>query len=84
MNDNIDYHAPAELFPAPSHRRGPLRYQRFDSLAEAVQFAQEEMTAAERLGTLIEADEVRYTGAEISALYDAAGYPLERKTAARH
>ena len=84
MNDNIDYRAPAELYPAPSHRRGPLRYQRFDSLAEAVRFAQEEMSAAERVGALIEADEIRYTGPEISALYDAAGYPLERKTAARH
>jgi hypothetical protein len=84
MNDNIDYRAPAELFPAPSHRRGPLRYQRFDSLAEAVRFAQEEMTAAERLGTLIEADEIRYMGQEISALYDAAGYPLARRAGPHH
>ena len=84
MNDNIDYRAPAELFPAPSHRRGPLRYHRFESLAEAVRFAEEEMTAAERVGTLIEADEVRYMGAEISALYAAAGYPLQRRPGSHH
>ncbi|MEO7222467.1 MAG: hypothetical protein ABIY37_08340 [Devosia sp.] len=81
MNDNVDYSAPAELFPAPSHRRGPLRYQRFDTLAEAVRFAQEDLSVAERAGALIEADEIRYLGAEIAALYDAAGYPLPRADA---
>lgn len=78
MNDNVDYGAPAELFPAPSHRRGQLRYHRFDTLAEAVRFAQEELSASQRDGALIEADEIRYTGAEIAALYDAAGSPLPR------
>ena len=78
MNDNVDYGAPAELFPAPSHRRGQLRYHRFDTLAEAVRFAEEELSDAERAGALIEADEIRYAGAEIAALYDAVGYPLER------
>jgi hypothetical protein len=81
MNDNVNYGAPAELYPAPNHRRGPLRYHRFDTLAEAVRFAQEEMPAAERAGALIEADEIRYIGPEIAALYDAAGYPLPRSAA---
>lgn len=84
MNDNVDYGAPAELFPAPNHRRGPLRYHRFDTLAEAVRYAQEELTADQRLGALIEADEIRYGGAEIAALYDAIGYPLPRTPALRH
>jgi hypothetical protein len=78
MNDNINYGAPAELYPAPNHRRGPLRYHRFDTLAEAVRFTQEELPAGERAGALIEADEIRYVGAEIAALYAAAGYPLAR------
>lgn len=78
MNDNVDYAAPAELFPAPSHRRAPLRYHRFETLAEAVRFVEEELSAEQRVGALIEADEVRYTGAAISALYDAVGYPLPR------
>jgi hypothetical protein len=81
MNDNVNYGAPAELYPAPNHRRGPLRYHRFDTLAEAVRFAQEEMPAGERAGALIEADEIRYIGPEIAALYDAAGYPLPRSAA---
>lgn len=84
MNDNVDYAAPAELFPAPAHRRGQLRYHRFDTLAEAVRFAEEELSANERAGALIEADEIRYSGAEISALYDAVGYPLPRVPRAEH
>lgn len=79
MNDNVDYRAQAELFPAPSHRRGALSYHRFDSLAEAVRFAMEELTGPQLTGAFIEADEVRYGGAEIAALYNATGYPLERK-----
>lgn len=84
MNDNVNYAAPAELFPAPSHRRGQLRYHRFDTLAEAVRFAEEELSDAQRAGALIEADEIRYAGAEISALYDAVGYPLQRVPRAAH
>jgi hypothetical protein len=79
MNDNVDYKAPAELFPAPGHRRGPLRYHRFDTLAEAVRYAQEELTTAEFVGAFIESEEVRYGAPEIAALYDATGFPLDRK-----
>jgi hypothetical protein len=84
MNDNVDYSAPAELFPAPSHRRGPLGYYRFDALAEAVRFAHEELTTSERAGAVIEVDEVRYVGAEIDALYNAVGYPLLRRPLVSH
>jgi hypothetical protein len=78
MNDNVDYGAPADLFPAPQHKRSALRYQRFDTLAEALRYAQEEVPEHQRVGLLIEADEVRYGSDEIAALYGAAGYPLAR------
>jgi hypothetical protein len=78
MSDGADYGAPAELFPSPRNRGRPLRYRRFATLAEAVRFAQEELSEADRAGALIEADEIRYSGAEIAALYDADGYPLLR------
>lgn len=80
MNDNVDYGAAAELFPAPSHRHGPLRYRRFDTLAEALRFAREELGAAELAGAFIECEEIRYGAAEIGALYAASAYPLPRKT----
>ena len=78
MNDNIDFGAPAELFPPASHRRGQLSYRRVATLAEAVRFVVEDMPAIQRPGALIESDEVRYLGAEIDALYNATGYPLRR------
>jgi hypothetical protein len=78
MNDNIDYRAPAELFPAPTHRKGALAYHRFDTLAEAVRYAVETLTTPQLAGAFIEVDEVRYGGSEIAALYDAPGYPLAR------
>jgi hypothetical protein len=78
MNDNVDYRAPAELFPAPSHKRGALAYHRFDTLAEAVRYAVESLTSPQLAGAFIEVDEVRYGGAQIEALYAAPGYPLVR------
>jgi hypothetical protein len=78
MNDNVDYLVPAELFPAPSHRKAALSYHRFDTLAEAVRFAVEELKPAQLAGAFIEAEEVRYGGHEIAALYEAAGFPLTR------
>jgi hypothetical protein len=83
MNDNIDYRAPAELFPAPAHRKGALPYHRFDSLAEAVRYAVESLTPPQLAGAFIEVDEVRYGGAEIEALYRAPGYPLGKPAPAR-
>ena len=45
MNDNVDYRAPAELFPAAA-RRGRVAYHRFDTLSDALRFAVEELTPA--------------------------------------
>jgi len=78
MNDNVDYGAPADLFPAPHHKRSALRYHRFDTLAEALRYAQETVPEDQRDGLLIEADEIRYGSEEIAALYRATAYPLER------
>lgn len=85
MNDNVDYRAPAGLFPAPTHRRGGLDYHRFDTLAEAVRYAIEELTPAKLAGAFIETDDIRYDGAEIEALYHASAYPFARlEGAAQH
>jgi hypothetical protein len=81
MNDNVDYAAPAELYPAPAHRRGALTYHRFESLAEAVRFASEELTPDQLAGAFIEADEERYDAAAIGALYKSQGFPLVRRAA---
>jgi hypothetical protein len=80
MNDNVDYRVEAELFPGPSHRHKGLSYHRFDTLAEALRFAVEELSQPQLAGAFIEAEEVRYGPSEILGLYSAAGYPLERQS----
>jgi hypothetical protein len=80
MNDNMDYSVPAELFPGVNRRHLRISYHRFESLAEAVRFAVEELKPAQLAGAFIEAEEVRYGEAEIAALYHASGFPLPRRT----
>ena len=74
-----DYNAPAELYPGRRHRSGrEARYQRFPSLAEAVQFTVEELPLDLQRGSILEADEVRYDGDAIRDLYFDDAYPLRR------
>jgi hypothetical protein len=82
--NNFDYQAPAELFARPRHgaRSRPITYRRFDSGAEAIQFAIEKLTADVLRGTVVESDEERYEAEQIRALYDSESYPLNRRALA--
>lgn len=82
MNDNVDYGIAAELFPGQSQRRRALSYHRFNTLAEALQYAVEQLQPAQLAGAYIEADEERFGAARIRTLYDAASYPLPRRVPA--
>ena len=74
-----NYNAPAELYPGRNHKSGRVsRYQRFPSLAEAVQYTMEELPPSLQPSSLLEADELRYDGAAIRALYFSEDYPLRR------
>ena len=57
---------------------GP-RYRRFETAAEALRFAVEDMPHSQQRGSMLEIDEARYNHNQIRALYDAAGYPLSRR-----
>ena len=78
MSD-FDYGAPAELYPSRIKKgRGRITYKRFDTAAEALRFAIEEIPPAVLLGAYLEVDEARFGVAEMRHLYDAEAYPLKR------
>jgi hypothetical protein len=80
--DGFDYGAPAELFPSRSKKsRGHVTYKRFDTAAEAIRFAIEQIPPPALLGTYLEVDEARFGLQEIHYLYESAAYPLQRPTA---
>ena len=77
--NGFDYNAPAELYPSRIKKgRGRITYKRFDTAAEALRFAIEEIPAAVLLGAYLEVDEARFGVQEIRFLYDSVGYPLKR------
>ena len=83
----FDYQSSAELYPSRSRRaRGPFTYKRFNTAAEALRFAMEQMPEGALLGATLEVSEARYTEHEMRALYESPAYPLKRvakkKTAA--
>ena len=77
--NGFDYNAPAELYPSRIKKgRGRVTYKRFDTAAEALQFAIEQIPAAVLLGAYLEVDEARFGVQEMRVLYDSVGYPLKR------
>lgn len=75
----FNFSAPAELFPSRGkHGRSQVRYRRFNTAAEAVKFAVEEMSSAAMLGAYLEVNEKRFGFQEIQALYTHPAYPLKR------
>ena len=80
--NEFDYNAPAELFPGRNIKGGrQVKYKRFDSAAEALRFAVEEMPAPALLGAFLEVDEARFGPQEIRYLYENAAYSLTRAAA---
>jgi hypothetical protein len=76
----FDFNAPADLFPARSktgHR--PVGYRRFDTAAQAIRYAVEEMPAEFLDSTILEIDNQRLKGDDIRLLYRSDDYPLARK-----
>ena len=85
--DTVNYNAEAELFPPrPPRRRsfnkGSVGYKRFNSAAEAIRFAVEELPPWALVGAYLEVDEVRYGFQEMRSLYENAAYPLKRRATA--
>jgi hypothetical protein len=76
----FDYRAPAELFPSRNRKaRQLVKYRRFDTAADAIKFAMEELPTPALLGAFIEIDEARFGHADIRELYESPDYPLKRQ-----
>jgi len=80
-DQTFDYAAPAELFMirARSARRPPVNYRRFETAAEAIRFAIEEVPSPFLVGAVMEVREERFDHRGIRDLYDREAYPLARQ-----
>ncbi len=79
----FDYAAPAELFPSRNRKiANKVRYRRFDSAADAIRFAVEELPEPLLLGAYIEINEARIGHKDIRALYESDSYPLKKAVVA--
>jgi hypothetical protein len=78
---SFDYAAPAEVFACRSRSSSqrPVTYRRFDSGAEAIRFAIEELPSDVLFGTVLEVNEQRFDASQIRRLYDSDDYPLRRR-----
>ncbi len=77
----FDFTAPAELFPSRNRKianKGPLS-PFFDTAADAIRFAVEELPEPLLLGAYIEINEARLGHKDIRALYDCDSYPHDKK-----
>jgi hypothetical protein len=77
---DIDFAAQAELFPrrGKMSKREFVSYKRFDTAAEAIRYAVEDLNPDMLAGAVLEVDEERFDGEAIMSLYASPDYPLPR------
>jgi hypothetical protein len=77
---DFDFTAPAELFAVRGRgsRPQPISYRRFESAAEAIRYAIEELSSDRLNGAVMEVREERFSGLQIRSLYESECYPLAR------
>jgi hypothetical protein len=71
----------AELFPAAirKKKRAGFAYRRFETAADAVRFAIEELPADSLNGAYLQVDEARFDQNGIRSLYESHDFPLPRR-----
>ena len=76
----FNYNSPADLFPSRRKvGRRPVGYRRFDTAAQAIRYAVEEMPKDFLGEAVLESDTERIKGEDIRLLYSSDDYPLARK-----
>ena len=74
----FDYDAPAELFTSRRAKGSRAKYRRFETSAEAIRFAVEELPAIRTLGAWMQVGDERFNTDEIQRLYESSDYPLPK------
>jgi hypothetical protein len=68
---------PAELFAGRNRtRKRRMRYRRFDTAAEAIRFAMEEIPAPVLIDVYLQVDDERFGAAQVRELYGNIACPL--------
>ena len=78
---HFNYTASAEIFFGAPMRSRKMSYRRFDTAADAIAFAIEELDPASLNFATLEVDEVRFDRHAIRRLYAAVEYPYAREKA---
>ena len=78
MGAAFDYGASAELFLNKPVKLCRRKYRRFDTAAEAIRFAVEDLKTPRALGASLQVGDERFNSGEIEDLYAAAEYPLPK------
>jgi hypothetical protein len=74
---DFDYSAPAGVFTRMSHgRRSHARYRRFDTAAEAIRYAVEDLPAPLLPGITMEVGDDSFGHLDILRLYENPRFPL--------
>jgi hypothetical protein len=74
----FDYSAPAELFLAKPTKGRRQKYRRFETAAEALRYAVEDLRTPKAFGAWLEVGDERFNSSEIQRLYEADDYPLRK------
>lgn len=77
----FNYSEPAELFGGTPWvgRRAGIKYRRFETAAEAIRFAVEELSGPSGRSCVLEVNESRFNHEQIRRLYESRGYPFPRR-----
>lgn len=77
--DKFDYSVPAELFPSRNRKiASRVKYRRFDTAADAIRYAVEELPEPLLLGAFIEIEDNRLGHKDIRALYESERFPHKK------
>jgi hypothetical protein len=79
---DFNYKVPGEFYSRDGLRPGSkgLNYRRFDTVAEAIRFAMEDLPSAAVGSCMLEANGERFGARELRELYASPRYPLARPT----